>query len=207
MPLNSIVVSQQTDTPPVGVVVLLHGWGANSQDLASLVPFLNLPNCEFICPEAPFLHPHVPNGKMWYDLEQLNYTGLTESQQLLTDWLIDLEGSTGVPLSRTILAGFSQGGAMTLDVGLTQPLAGLISMSGYLHVQPQRPVEAAPPVLILHGVKDPIVPLGAANQARSVLMGLGIEVQYQEFKMEHEICQDELEVVRDFIRKKLALVE
>jgi phospholipase/carboxylesterase len=206
MSLNSIVVSQQTDTPPVGVVVLLHGWGANSQDLASLVPFLNLPDCEFICPEAPFPHPHVPNGKMWYDLEQLNYTGLTESQQLLTDWLTDLESSTGVPLSRTILAGFSQGGAMTLDVGLTQPLAGLISMSGYLHVQPQRPIASAPPVLILHGVKDPIVPLGAANQARSVLMGLGIEVQYQEFKMEHEICQEELGVVRDFIQKKLALI-
>jgi phospholipase/carboxylesterase len=200
MTLDAIVISAQTDRP-VGAIVLLHGWGANSRDLASLVPFLDLPEYEFICPEAPFLHPQVPGGKMWYDLESLDYKGLQESQQFLTAWLSELEASTDVPLSRTVLAGFSQGGAMALDIGLSQPLAGLIAMSGYLHVQPQRPLGAAPPVLILHGVQDQVVPLGYANQARSTLMGLGIGVQYQEFNMEHEICPEELEVVRDFILK------
>lgn len=177
----------------------MHGWGANAQDVASMVPLLNLPNYHFILPDAPFSHPQVPGGKMWYDLAREDYKGLEFSQQLLANWLMSLESATGIPLSSTILSGFSQGGAMTLDVGLSLPLAGLISMSGYLHRAPQDIEPPLPSVLIVHGKQDTVVPLSAAQRVRDYLMRLGAPMQYKEFDMGHEISPDVLDMFQEFV--------
>jgi phospholipase/carboxylesterase len=207
--MKTIGISPQNHQPPVGLIILLHGWGANARDLASLAPLLNLPDCQFLCPDAPFSHPQVPGGKMWYDLETSDRTGLKKSQTLLTNWLNGLESQTGVPLSRTILAGFSQGGAMTLDVGLNwkgdRPLAGLVAFSGYLHTSIDRPVATCPPVLILHGTQDPIVGIAAARQARDTLTQLGIATHYHEFNIAHEICPEEITLMREFVVQTCAL--
>ncbi len=136
---------------------------------------------------------------MWYDLEREDYKGLAQSQELLTDWLRSLQRTTGIPLESTILTGFSQGGAMTLDVGLTVPLAGLVCMSGYLHRTPQEVEPPLPSVLIVHGRQDTVVPLSAAHRVRDYLMSLGTPMQYKEFDMGHEIQLDVLEVIREFI--------
>ena len=198
--LQSINVPPTNGKEPTCLMVCLHGWGANSQDLEPLAPVMNLPDCEFLFPDAPFPHPDVPGGKMWYDLDSQDYRGLGESRQRLIDWLNSLEGSTGVPLSRTILAGFSQGGAMTLDVGLTLPLAALVSLSGYLHSQPQSAAgNSLPPILIVHGRQDRVVPLSAAQKARDSLTALGASVKYQEFNMGHEILPAVLALVRGFV--------
>ncbi len=190
---------------PKGLIVTLHGWGANADDVASLLPFFNLPDYQFIFPNAPFPFPNSSVGRAWYDLRMENmYQGIAESRQELIDWLLSLESSTLVPLSRTILSGFSQGGAMTLDVGLTLPLAGLISMSGYLHPGAGTNVEtqntkSLPPVLITHGRQDTVVPLQAAIRARETLESLGVAVQYHEFDMGHEIRPEMLEVLQNFV--------
>jgi phospholipase/carboxylesterase len=136
---------------------------------------------------------------MWYDLAREDYKGLSLSQELLTDWLKSLEGSTGVPLESTILSGFSQGGAMALDVGLNLPVAGLICMSGYLHRTPQDLEPPLPSVLIVHGRQDTVVPLSAAQRVRDYLLNLGAPMQYKEFEMGHEIRPEVLEVIREFI--------
>lgn len=189
---------------PQKVIIILHGWGANAQDLASLSPLLNLPEYQFLFPNAPFPHPYVSTGRMWYNLESANQgQGLTESRQLLTEWLRSLENTTGVPLSRTILSGFSQGGAMTLDVGLTLPLAGLISLSGYLHPVTQAKT-TYPPVLLAHGRYDNVVPLSAAISAKQQLMQLGVALQYHEFEMGHEVCPEEIPIIRNFILAALS---
>lgn len=177
----------------------MHGWGANAQDLASLVPLLNLPNYQFLFPDAPFAHPQVPGGKMWYDLAREDYKGLAISQELLTDWLQSLESTTNIPLESTILSGFSQGGAMSLDVGLHLPLAGLVSMSGYLHRTPQDIEPPLPSVLIVHGRQDTVVPLSAARKVRDYLLSLGAPMQYKEFDIGHEISAEVLEIVQEFI--------
>jgi phospholipase/carboxylesterase len=190
---------------PKGLIVSLHGWGANADDLASLSPFFNLPDYQFIFPNAPFPFPDSSFGRAWYDLRRENmYEGLGESRQILIDWLKTLESSTGVPLSRTILSGFSQGGAMTLDVGLTLPLAGLICMSGYLHPDAAKNVEtqnmnSLPSVLITHGRQDTVVPLQAAMRARETLESLKVAVEYHEFDMGHEVRPEMLEIVRNFV--------
>ncbi len=197
--LAAIAIPPTNAQPPTGLIVVLHGWGANAEDLASLARFVNLPDWQFLCPDAPFPHPRLPGGRAWYDLETREYKGLEESREMLRDWLKSLESSTGIPLSRTILAGFSQGGAMTLDVGLTLPLAGLISLSGYLHAQPQPESDTLPPILIVHGQQDYVVPLRAAHQARSALEALGASVQYREFDMGHEIIPAVIALMRSFV--------
>ena len=151
-------------------------------------------------PDAPFAHPYVPGGKMWYDLEPKSRgQGLAESRQLLVEWLQSLENLTNVPWSRTILSGFSQGAAMTLDIGLSLPLAGLIALSGYLHpIAEPANIGNPPPVAIVHGRQDAVVPLSAAHNARDRLQALGVSVQYQEFDMGHEIKPEVLPVIRNF---------
>lgn len=196
--LSTITVPPTTGQPPTGTIVCLHGYGANAQDLASLAPYLNLPDYQFIFPNAPFLHPQVPGGKAWYSFE--NNDGLTESQQILTEWIFSLEKNTGVPLSRTILSGFSQGGAMTLDVGLKFPLAGLVSLSGYLHsAVAQTKTDSFPSVLIVHGKQDMVVPVNAARNARTTLTNLGVAVEYEEFNMGHEVNLEVLSLMRRFV--------
>lgn len=199
--LEFISVPPTTGQPPKGLIVTLHGWGANAEDVASLSRFFNLPDYQFLFPNAPFPHPNSYVGRAWYDLRTENmYQGLTESRQILTDWLLSLEGNTGMPLSQTILSGFSQGGAMTLDVGLKLPLAGLVSLSGYLHrdIEMQN-IASLPPVLIMHGRQDTVVPLQAAVSARKTLESLGATVEYYEFDMGHEIRPEMLELLRNFV--------
>lgn len=182
------------------LLVMLHGWGANYQDLASLAQMLDLPEFGYLFPNAPFNHPQVPGGRAWYALETQDYTGLEESRQLLFDWLNALETNTNVPLERTYVAGFSQGGAMTLDVALMLPVAGICSLSGYLHYEPQTIDKASiPPVLIVHGTNDQVVPIEEARNARDKLTALEVNVQYQEFEMGHEVTPPVIELLQQFI--------
>lgn len=204
MYLQSIKIPATTDRQPVALIVVLHGWGANARDLTSLALAFNLPDYQFVFPDAPFPHPQVPGGKMWYDLQGNDSKGLVESRQLLKEFLLSLESSTGVPLSDTILGGFSQGGAMTLDVGLTLPLRGLICLSGYLHSMSPVAGSALPPVLILHGTQDNIVPVSAAVRSRDSFTAWGASVQYQEFNMGHEIQPEVVDVMRSFVVKTVS---
>jgi phospholipase/carboxylesterase len=196
--------------PPQGLLVLLHGWGANAEDVAALADYLDLPNWQFVFPNGPFPFPYSPAGRMWYDLPE-NYSfssqpnspqqnQLQTSREKLTTWLTALEGTTGVPLARTVLAGFSQGGAMTLDVGVNLPLAALIILSGYAHA-PVTSATTIPPVLMVHGRLDQVVPLQAAHQAHDLLIQQGANVQYHELNMGHEIQPVVLKLMQSFIEE------
>ncbi len=203
MYLDIISIPPTNGEPPKYLFVALHGWGSNASDLASLTPVLNLPQCQFIFPNAPLPHPHVEGGRAWYALETSDYEGLEESRETLFEWLESLETMTNVPLSRTILCGFSQGGAMILDVGLNLPLAGLCCLSGYLQFEPQPSESTFPPVLIAHGTQDEIVPLKAARQARDKLTAVGVAVEYQEFDMGHEVQPPVIALMHKFISARL----
>ncbi|HHP7244311.1 MAG TPA: alpha/beta hydrolase [Elainellaceae cyanobacterium] len=209
LPLRAIDIPPSSGQPSKGLLVGLHGWGANAQDLASLAPYLKLPDYEMIFPEAPFSHPYAPGGYMWYsfpadyDFRSMpdfdRQPDLAESRQKLMTWLTALEGNTGIPLSRTVLAGFSQGGAMTLDVGSQLPVAALIVMSGYLHAPISIQIENIPPILMVHGKQDPVVPIAAARQAHETLVSRGAAVNYQELNMGHEIRPENLNLMQSFV--------
>lgn len=111
MALKFISIPPETGKPPQGLIVLMHGWGANAEDLTSLAPMLRLSDYQFIFPQAPFPHHQAPMGWAWYALETPEGEGLAETQQQVREWLESLEASTGVPLSRTSFRGiFPRGG-------------------------------------------------------------------------------------------------
>jgi len=197
MVLDAIAVPSENQ-PPRYLLIALHGWGANAQDLSRFASVFNWKNTHMMFPDAPFPHPNVPGGKMWYDLQKYDEEGLNQSRDQLKTWLTSLKSSIGIPPERTFLTGFSQGGAMTLDVGFSFPFAGLCSLSGYLHTKPNGS-PSAPPTLIIHGTQDPIVPLSAAQKARDTLQQQGVNVTYQEFPMQHEISPEAMETLKTFI--------
>jgi phospholipase/carboxylesterase len=202
--LDLISIPASTPTP-TGTIVLLHGWGANNQDLGELVPYFNLPEYQFLFPNGIFPHQYSETGKAWYSftsalqLTDRSKVELATSRQVLTDWIQTLPETTGIPLDRTWIAGFSQGGAMTLEIGLDLPVAGLIVLSGYLHPERPKPQQDAPPTLIVHGRQDDVVPLAAARMSRDQLTQWGVDVKYQEFDMGHSIVPEVLQVVREFV--------
>lgn len=213
MALQAITIPPATGNSPQGIIVILHGWGASAQDVLSVASFIDLPNHQLVFPDAPFPHPYAAGGRMWYDFpsqfsfqstpEFRNREDLSTSRKRLLDFLKSLPATTGVPLSQTILGGFSQGGAMTLDVGLGLPLAGLMVLSGYLHapiVPPQTPIA---PILMVHGTQDLVVPMAAAQQAYASLESLGAAVHYQEFAMGHEIPLIVLKKIQSFVEEML----
>ena len=193
--------------------MLLHGWGANCNDLPPIAELIDLDDYHRVFPEAPFPHPYNPVGKMWYDLPEIynflntpefgDRADLSSSRQQLLEFIQHQVETTGVPLEKMILGGFSQGGAMTLDVGSRLPLAGLMVLSGYLHTPlPPSPV-TLPPALVIHGKQDPVVPLYLAHQIRDRLQALNVPVQYEEYNMGHEIQPVVLRKIQTFVKEKL----
>ena len=152
-------------------LVLLHGWGADADDLLDLGREVVDASVSIVALRAPWPHP-IGMGRQWYDLQQPNWPDLPESRQRLRDRLLALGRS--VPLEATALLGFSQGAAMALDVGCGDegaseglPLASLVACSGYPHPgwTPRRP---RPAVLLTHGRQDPVVPFAACEALEQI---------------------------------------
>jgi phospholipase/carboxylesterase len=214
--LKVITIPVQTDRP-IGNVVILHGWGANAPDAASFATLMKLPNINLFLPEGPFQHPYSADGRMWYGLpEPLSAFSFADdiaaqpelqtSRQLLTEFLQGLPAQTGIPLDRTILGGFSQGGAMTFDLGLDLPLAGLMGLSGYLHKSPGGITSQTKSVLMVHGKQDPVVPFAASIAAKERLARSGATVTHHAFdRMGHEISWDVIALMRDFVVQHLGV--
>ncbi|MGB3789034.1 MAG: hypothetical protein WA949_13565 [Phormidesmis sp.] len=205
--LNAIAI-----TPPNAsdkLVVLLHGWGANAQDVAGLINAINMiaSPTRALLPNAPFDHPMVPGGRAWYSFPT-NYdfrkghnfaaqADLKESRQRLLNWMRSLPKQTGIPLEKTIMGGFSQGGAMTLDIGPQLPLAAMLILSSYSHTPTSNCITPRP-VLLIHGRQDPVVPLAKALETKSQLERQGLAVTYHEFNMGHEVSLDALKIASQF---------
>jgi phospholipase/carboxylesterase len=222
MSLKVITIPTQTersmvsDRPAViGNVVILHGWGANAADAASFATLMKLPNLNLFLPEGPFPHPYSAAGRMWYGLpEPLSAFSFADdiaaqpelqtSRQLLLKFLQGLPAQTGIPLDRTILGGFSQGGAMTFDLGLALPLAGLMGLSGYLHQSLDGLTLQTKSVLMVHGTQDPVVPLAASIAAKERLTRAGATVMHHAFDhMGHEISWDVIALMKGFVQQHL----
>jgi phospholipase/carboxylesterase len=196
-----------TDGTADWCLVALHGWGANASDLVGLAPYLGLDRFTMVFPDAPWPHPQVPSGRMWYSFpagydfrrphDFAAQGDLQGSRDRLKGWLAGLPQNTGIPLEKTILAGFSQGGAMTLDLGPQLPLAGQIVLSGYLHSAPLAPVSPRP-VLMVHGSFDPVVPVALARQAHTTLREQGQPVAWHEIAMGHEIPPQIIGLIAQF---------
>ncbi len=204
-PLQSIDLPPRSTTPAdnsePSQIVLIHGWGANYRDLVPVAEALGRPDIHYWFPNAPFPHPQVPGGGSWFDLE--GSEGVEDSSRLLKQWLLDLESSSGIPLEKTVLAGFSQGGAMSLRVGLglMPRLAGIMCLSGFWVGEPEidTPDQPLPPVLMVHGSRDPVVAIAYAYQTRRNLEALNVDLQFHEIDAMHEIPAEAIAFMKDFL--------
>jgi len=199
----------ETKPKPSHTVIWLHGLGADGNDFVPVVKELKLPpmGIRFVFPHAP-MRPVTINGgfvmRAWYDIayQELAFKederGLRESQKLIEE-LIVRENTRGIPSSRIVLAGFSQGGVLALQTGLRQSklLAGLMALSSYLPMSPMIEVERnaasnSVPIFMGHGITDNIVPLALGKMSRDTLIKLGYEVDWHQYTMPHSVCPEEL---------------
>ena len=213
-------VELQTAAAPNAAVIWLHGLGADGHDFVPIVNELDLSGLalRFVFPHAPTMPVTVNGGyvmRAWYDIlgteliRVEDETGLRASMQHLNA-LIEQEHQRGIPYERIVLAGFSQGCAMTLLTGLRfqHRLAGLIGLSGYLPLLATTPAErhqanVNTPIFLAHGNQDPVIPLARALQSRDALQALGYAVQWHEYPMPHSMCEPELSAIGDFLRQVL----
>jgi phospholipase/carboxylesterase len=171
---------------PRSLVILLHGYGSNGADLIGLVPYWRaaLPDTLFLAPDAPQACPGAPGGRQWWPLTSLSpearAAGVRVSAPVLNAYIDSHLAAHGLTEEALALVGFSQGTMMALHVGprRARPLAGILGYSGML-ADPDalaREVVTKPPVMLLHGDADEVLPVGAMHQAKAELEDLGFEV-------------------------------
>ena len=212
----------ETAPKPGTAVIWLHGLGADGNDFASLVPELDLSGCpgiRFIFPHAPSM-PVTINGSYvmpaWYDIlgtdliSRQDEAGIRASEKAITA-LIEREMARGIPASRIVLAGFSQGCAMALHTGLRFPqaLAGIMALSGYLplaeHFAAERTAaNAHTPIFMAHGNQDPVVAPARGEASRDLLTRLGYPVQWHSYPMPHSLHPREVADIAVFLSQVLA---
>jgi phospholipase/carboxylesterase len=213
-------VELATGANPDSAVIWLHGLGADGHDFEAIVPELGLDAqaIRFVFPHAP-VQPVTLNGGMamrsWYDIYDLGSTrrederGILETARTI-EALIRRERDRGMAFNRIVLAGFSQGGAMALHVGLrfVESLAGIIGLSTYLplhaSIEAQRSHhDAATPIFLAHGNDDPVVDFSFGARSRDFLSGLGYPVEWHEYPMPHAVCQQEIQDIRRWLLARL----
>lgn len=190
-------------TPVAGQVVLLHGFGANAEDLLGLDAEFARPDLDLWAVEAPLPCPGTEAGRMWYDLMQTDWPGLPEAIAALQDWLQALPEQHGQPLSKTLLLGFSQGAAMTLEMGARLPVKGLIVCSGYWHPTLRWPDAQTLTAFVTHGTIDPVVPFEASEEIHRRLQAAGCQSQLLPTQSGHWIDRPAIAALRDFLNQQL----
>ncbi len=201
------------------LVILLHGYGADAADLIGLADPLSphLPGTMFLAPDAPERCRNNPMGFQWFPIPWLDGTPEPVAEaaahaafQALNGWLDAVALETGIGPERTVLLGFSQGTMMALQVGLRRalPLAGVVGFSGRL-LKPEllaAEIVSKPPVLLVHGDADPVVPFASLKEAADTLVKAGVETYAHVSRgTAHGIAPDGLGVALSFIRERLGL--
>jgi len=203
-------VEVTTADNPEYSVIWMHGLGADGHDFEPIVPHLGLPPgmpMRFIFPHA-MMRPITINGgavmRAWYDIIEISTTkgqdeaGIRHSAESIQT-LIDQEIERGIPASRIVLAGFSQGGAMALHVGLRYPqkLAGIMALSAYLMFPDRLQAElasanAATPVFLAHGTQDPMVPFELGEAVRTALQAGQWPLEWHQYPIPHSVSEAEI---------------
>lgn len=215
-------IEHATGADPRWSVVWLHGLGADGSDFVPLVPELvraDWPAVRFVFPHAP-VRPVTINGGMrmraWYDIRDMDLANRADAEGVAqsvaqVEALVVREGERGVPPSRVLLAGFSQGGAVTLAAGVrrTEPLAGLVALSSYLPLgaatlQAMQPAARAQPVFMAHGLQDPVVPYAAGKRSRDALRDAGFAVDWHAYPMAHQVCVEQIGALSDWMSRRFA---
>jgi phospholipase/carboxylesterase len=216
-------VEIQTGEQPTASIIWMHGLGADANDFVPIVRELDLRDCptiRFVFPNAPQIPVTLNGGYImpaWYDIaaagtdinRREDENGLRHSQTQI-EALIAREIERGVAADKIVIAGFSQGCAMTLQVGLRHPqkLAGLMCLSGYVPLADKVAAERhtanqETPIFMVHGTADPVIPVQRAEQSRDLLKQLGYQVEWHDYWMQHSVSPQEIIDIGNWLRKVL----
>lgn len=200
--------------PARQLVVLLHGYGADGNDLIPLGAAWRqmLPDAAFLAPDAPFPCDANPFGRQWFPLTLRDPAeippGLAIASPILDAFLDNALADYGLDNSALALAGFSQGAMMALDVGLRRPgpIAGIVSFSGYLANPPEARDAPYPPVLLAHGSEDPLITASAMALAERALLAAGVGVEaHLRRGLGHGIDEAEIGLAAQFLAAAFAV--
>jgi phospholipase/carboxylesterase len=214
-------IEVETAAKPDAAVIWLHGLGADGHDFEPIVPELVRPGeraWRFVFPNAP-VRPVAINGGMpmraWYDIKGLDrqaaedVAGFRDTDAEIRR-LIAREGERGIPTNRIVLAGFSQGGAVSLYVmpRLPAKLAGVMALSCYLPCggsfkSERAAVNDSTPIFMAHGQGDATLPLSMGLHSRDFLKAQGYSVEWHDYPMAHAVCAPEIADIRKFLFRVL----
>jgi phospholipase/carboxylesterase len=214
-------IELETSPNPTCSVIWLHGLGADGNDFVPIIPELHLPAnpaIRFVFPSAPSMPVTVNGGYVmpaWYDIigrnlmDQEDAEGIKRSAASIIE-LIEREVQRGIDYRHIVLAGFSQGCAMVLYIGLRLPhqLAGIVALSGYLPLALSLNLEKhsanqSTPIFMAHCTYDPVVALDRAQASHSLLEKLGYQLDWNEYPMEHSVNHEELKDISRFLQEVL----
>jgi len=214
-------VELETGPNPSASVIWLHGLGADGHDFEPIAPELVRPgerSLRFVFPHAPVRPVTLNNGyrmRAWYDIHSLERLAMQDeagirASHAIVESLIRRENERGIRTDRIVLAGFSQGGAMSLYSGTRYPekLAGIIGLSCYLLLESQLTTEKvaanqATPIFLGHGSQDPVVNPILGQESRRVLEQEGYAVEWHSYPMPHSVCPQEVADIAAWLRRVL----
>lgn len=216
-PLETLEIESGPD--PRASIIWMHGLGADGNDFAPLAAEIELPVAvRYVFPHAPMMPVSINGGyvmRAWYDISDAairreDEAGVRASQQQV-EALLAREKSRGSVANRIVLAGFSQGGAIALQTGLRhgERLAGIMALSTYVPLAERLAQEANPanrgvPIFMAHGSADPMIPFARAQASRDLLLQSGYAVEWNEYRMQHAVCPQEIAAIGAWLTRVLA---
>lgn len=216
--LKYITVLPDGYRPEAGypLIIMLHGFGANMQDLAGLAPAIHSSGYVYACPNAPIAFD-LGFGQAGYGWTSPRADATPEEVQnaesLLEEFFSEVSAQFHIAPKQTVLLGFSQGGEMTYRCGLSRPnvFAGLAALSASLpdteELEERLPIDRTQPIFIAHGLSDPLIPTETAANACRFLTGVGYAPEYHEYDMAHEISAAVLKDLKEWMNRVLPPLE
>ncbi|HWU97411.1 MAG TPA: alpha/beta hydrolase [Oxalicibacterium sp.] len=219
MTLKSVELA--TAPNPTVAIIWMHGLGADGNDFVPIVKELDLTGCpgiRFVFPHAPMLEVTINGGRLmpaWFDISSSEFGRDDDEKSLRSSQadinaLIEREKERGIATDKILLAGFSQGCAMTFQTGLRYPekLGGLIGLSGYLPLESSFEAERSEankntPIYYGHGRGDQVIPITRAQQSLALLKKHGYDVDWHEYNMPHSVCMEEITDISNFLKRVL----
>jgi phospholipase/carboxylesterase len=216
---NAVIIEPQSAHK--ASIIWLHGLGASGHDFEPIVPELHLPGelgVRFVFPHAPVRAVTINAGmqmRAWYDVRHMDLRmqedeGSIIDSAAITGNYINAEMAGGIPANKIIVAGFSQGGAISLYTGLRYPekLAGLLALSAYMPLPDRLANEGSEAnrtvdIMMAHGIYDPVIPVATGKQSYELLQQLGYPVTWNTYPMQHAVCLEEIRDIGDWLKSRL----
>jgi phospholipase/carboxylesterase len=203
------IIHNKEANPKYPTILALHGRGSNEHDLIGLAPYLPS-DFLWISPRGTF--ELGPDGYEWFQITQIGKpdpTRLANALSTIDHFVDEIVKSYPIDKDKLYFLGFSQGSIVSLSLALTKPqrVTGVIAQSGYIPQESGLQIDEAgvknKPIILTHGIQDPMLPVDWARRSRDTLQKLGTDLEYHEFNMGHNVTEESLQAISAWLDKQL----